>query len=138
MLLKSAEHHEIEYLENDRIFVIRLFGVPDEEDVLRCFSDYEGAVDEQCAEQPYSFVINVTEEAHSSIGVVRLIRQLLTNQRHRRFIRGMAAVNDDPDKVAARNEGPGAGLMPFFLWEEEAIAYLHHRRAEPARGFADG
>lgn len=65
----------------------------------------------------------MTEEAHSSLLVVKQIRQCLQNQKYRNFIRKMAAVNDNPAKVDFRN-ADAAGQLPFFLREEAALEYL--------------
>jgi hypothetical protein len=118
-----SEKHQIVYLAPDRIYIIRIFGIPDEPDIARCFQDYDRMVEDHFDHQPFSFIINVTEEAHSSLRVVRMIRWFLENQKHREFIRKIAAINDNRDKVESRNSYSGS-LLPFFLTEAEAIDYL--------------
>ena len=120
----AFEKHEIVFLEQERIFTIRIFGVPDEQDIVRCFQDYERIVEDRLDNRQFSFIINVTEEAHSSIAVVRLIRLFLENQKYRRFIQKIAAVNDNEAKVNYRNSHVTSRRLPFFHTEQDAIAYI--------------
>lgn len=120
----TSEKYQIVYLAQPRIFIIRIFGIPDEQDIIRCFQDYERGVEANFDNREFSFIINVTEEAHSSIMVVRIIRWFLENQRHRNFIKKIAAVNDNKNKVDFRNSQTTSSILPFFFNEEEAVEYI--------------
>ena len=120
----ASEKYQIVYLAQPRIFIIRIFGIPDEQDIIRCFQDYEKSVDAHFKNRDFSFIINVTEEAHSSIMIVRMIRWLLENQKHRGLIRKIAAVNDNKYKVEFRNSQTTSNILPFFSNEEDAIEYI--------------
>lgn len=121
----TSEKHQIVYLAKPRIFIIRIFGIPDEQDIVKCFEDYERIVEANFDHQKFSFLINVTEEAHSSIMVVRMIRLFLENQKYRNFIKKIAAINENQNKVDFRNSQTASGMLPFFVKEEDAIEYLN-------------
>jgi len=121
----TSDKYQIVYLAQPRIFIIRIFGIPDEQDIVKCFQDYERIVEANFDNQKFSFIINVTEEAHSSIMVVRMIRLFLENQKYRNFIKKIAAINDNKNKVDFRNSQTASGTLPFFMKEEEAIEYIN-------------
>ncbi len=120
----TSEKYQIVYLAQPRIFIIRVFGVPDEQNIIKGFQDYERIVEANFDNQKFSFIINVTEEAHRSIMVVRMIRWFLENQRHRNFIKKIAAINDNKNKVDFRNSKTASDVPPFFIKEEDAIEYM--------------
>jgi hypothetical protein len=120
----ASEKYQIVYLAQPRIFIIRIFGIPDEQDIIRCFQDYERSVEANFNNLDFSFIINVTEEAHSSITVLRMIRWFLENQKHRNLIKKIAAVNDNKHKVEFGNSQMTSNLLPFFSNEEDAIKYI--------------
>jgi hypothetical protein len=104
-------------------FIIRISGKTTEQDIIDCFEDYYNIVKENFDNQKFSVIINVDEEAHSSIAVLRLIRASLETQKHREYITDVLAVNENPMTVAARNANPNDPL-PFFINEDEARQYL--------------
>ena len=120
----ASEKYEIVHLAQPRIFIIRIFGTPDEQDIVKSFQDYERIVEANFGNQNFSFIINITEEAHSSIMVVRMIRLFLENQKCRNFIKKIAAINENENKVDLRNSQTASGMVPFFLKEEDAIEYI--------------
>jgi hypothetical protein len=104
-------------------FIIRISGETTEQDAIDCFQNYYRLVEENFDNKKFSVVINVDEQAHSSITVLRLIRSSLEHQPHREYIATVVAVNENPITVAARNANP-SGLLPFFINEEEARQYI--------------
>lgn len=104
-------------------FIIRISGETTEQDVINCFRHYYKIVEENFEGKDFNVIINVDEEAHSSIAVLRLIRSSLENQEHREFIANIVAVNENPMKVAMRNSN-SKDLLPFFLNEVEAKRYI--------------
>jgi len=120
----TSEKYQIFYLAQSRIFIIRIFGIPDEQDIVKCFQDYERIVEANFDHQKFSFIINVTEEAHNGILVLRMIRSFLENQKYRNFIKKIAAINENKNKVDFRNSQTASDILPFFSKEEDAIEYL--------------
>jgi hypothetical protein len=120
----TAEKYQIFYLAQPRIFIIRIFGIPDEQDIVKCFQDYERNVEANFDHQKFSFIINVTEEAHSGIMVLRMIRSFLENQKYRHFIKKIAAINENKNKVDFRNSQTASDILRFFSKEEDAIEYI--------------
>ena len=81
-------------------------------------------VEDRFDNRQFSFIINVTEEVHSSIAVIRMIRLFLENQKHRRFVKKAAAINENEAKVNYRNSQMPDSMLPFFHNEKDAIAYI--------------
>ena len=107
-------------------FIIRLSGKTTEQDVIDCFQNYSKLVEENFAHKKFSIIINVDEEAHGSIAVLRRIRSALEGQKHREYIADIVAINENPLTMAARNASPEQ-LLPFFLNEAEARQYIATR-----------
>ena len=104
-------------------FIIRISGRTTEQEVIDCFRNYDKILEENFEEHKFSIIINVDEEAHSSIAVLRRIRTALENQKYREYIANIVAVNENPFTVAVRNANPDQ-LLPFFLNEAEAKQYI--------------
>jgi hypothetical protein len=104
-------------------FIIRISGKTTEQDVIDCFQNFDKIVEKNFERQRFSIIINVDEEAHSSIAVLRRIRSSLENQKYREYIANIVAVNENPLTVAARNANSD-NLLRFFLNEAEAKQYI--------------
>jgi len=116
--------HAIVFDQSISTFIIRIFGRTTEQDVINCFQDYDKTVQENFGHKKFSIIINVDEEAHHSLPVLRLIRHSLENQPHREYIANIVAVNENPVTVAARNSMPASNMLPFFSNEDEAKKYI--------------
>lgn len=122
--------HTIIYDESISTYIIRIFGQTTEEDVINCFQDYDKKVRENFGNKKFNIIINVDEEAHSSITVLKLIRSSLENQPHREYIANIVAVNENPMTVAARNADTFNNSLPFFINEDAAKKYLSDKMQE--------
>jgi hypothetical protein len=122
--------HTIIYDESIATFIIRILGKTTEQDVLTCFQGYNTIVRENFGNQKFNILINVDEEAHNSITVLKLIRYSLENQPHREYIANIVAVNENPLTVAARNADTSSNSLPFFINEDEAKKYLSDKMQE--------
>ena len=106
-------------------FIVRIFGPITEQDVIACFQQYERTLKEHFARRKFNVIISVDEAAHSSLAVLKLIRQSLEYQSYREYIANIVAVDEDPVKVAMRNASGGG--LPFFEDENQALEYLAQR-----------
>ena len=122
--------HTILYDESISTFIIRIFGKTTEQDVINCFQDYNDKVRENFGNNKFSIIINVDEEAHRSMAVLRLIRYSMENQPHRENIAHIVAINENPMAVAARNANPSSNVLPFFINKDEAKKYLSDKMQE--------
>jgi hypothetical protein len=116
--------HTITYDKSISTFIIRIFGKTTEQDVIRCFQEYNQNVRENFGNEKFNIIINVDEEAHDSIRTLRLIRYSLENQPHKEYVANIVAVNENPMTVAARNANTSSNILPFFINEDEAKKYL--------------
>jgi len=48
-------------LHNQEFFLIRVFGIRDEQDIVNCFQDYEGIFEANFDNQKFSFIISLDE-----------------------------------------------------------------------------
>ena len=119
--------HTIIYEKSISTFIVRIFGRTTEQDVINCFQDYEKTVRDNFGHKKFNIIINVDEEAHDSIAVLRLIRASLENQPYQEYIANIVAVNENPHTVAARNVNSASNLLPFFINEGKAKEYLSNR-----------
>jgi len=122
-----TKNYQVIFDEGAKTFIVRIFGKAVEQDIIECFKEYEEIVDQHFNQRKFGVIINVTEEAHSSMLVLKMIRGFLENQKHREFIGAIAAVNELQEKVAARNSYPASARMPFFVNEEAAREYTSGR-----------
>ena len=90
--------------ETTSTFIIRIFGRTTENQVVALFQMYEEYVDKIVKNSRFNIIINVDNEAHSSIIVLKRIRELLENQKHKDNIANIVAVNENKTVVDMRNE----------------------------------
>lgn len=102
-------------------FIVRISGETTERDVAACFRQFEATVEERAGHGGFNVILNVDEAAHSSIAVVRLIRQALESQKHRDRLVEVVGVSDDASQVATSR---GGGEMLLFRDEAQAVEYL--------------
>jgi hypothetical protein len=121
------------YEKSISTFIIRIFGKTTEQDVINCFQEYNTSVKENFGHKKFNIIINVDEEAHRSLTVLRLIRYSLENQPYREYIANIVAVNENPMTVEARNAAPSSNVLPFFINEDEAKKYLSDKIQEKER-----
>jgi hypothetical protein len=119
--------HEVVYEPTAAAVIIRILGDTSEQDVVACFREYEATVEMNIRHEEFNVILVVDEAAHSSVAVVRLIRQSLENQTHRDLLVGIVGVSDAPSKVAMSRSGGGDILL--FDDEDQAVGYF----AEQAR-----
>ena len=116
--------------ETTSTFIIRIFGRTTENQVVALFQVYEEYVDKIVKNSRFNIIINVDNEAHSSIIVLKRIRELLENQKHKDRIANIVAVNENKTVVDMRNESSESKLLPFFLNETDAIQFLTHQKSD--------
>jgi hypothetical protein len=126
--------HTIIYDKSISTFIIRIFGKTTEQDVINCFRDYDKIVSENFGNYKFNVMINVDEEAHSSMTVLGLIRSSLENQPKREYIANIVAINENPMTVAARNTNRSSNNLPFFINEDAAKKYLSDKMREKGNG----
>jgi hypothetical protein len=88
------------YDKSTSTLIIRISGKTTEQDIIDCFQDYDKTVEANFGYKKFNVIINVDEEAHSSMAALKRIRSSLENQRHREYIANIIAVNENPIKVA--------------------------------------
>ena len=113
---------EVVYEPAASAFIIRILGDTSEQDVVACFREYEATVETNFRHMDFNVILTVDEAAHSSVAVLRLIRQSLENQTHRDYLVGIVGVSDDASKVAVSRSGGGDILL--FGDEDQAVNYL--------------
>jgi len=111
-------------------FIIRIFGRTTENKVTALFQVYEEYVDKMVKNSRFNIIINVNNEAHSSIIVLKRIRKLLENQKHKDSIANIVAVNENKTVVDMRNKFSESKLRPFFLNEADPIQFLVHQKSD--------
>jgi hypothetical protein len=121
---KSTVHFD----EMTSTFIIRIFGRTTENQVVALFQAYEEYVDKIVKNSRFNIIINVDNEAHSSIFVLKRIRKLLENQKRKDKIANIVAVNENKIVVDMRNESSESKLLPFFISEKDAIQFLMHKK----------
>ena len=95
-------------------FIIRIFGRTTENHVVALFQAYEEYVDKIVKNSRFNIIIDVDNEAHSSIIVLKRIRKLLENQKRKDNIANIVAVNENKIVVDMRNEPSEGKLLPFL------------------------
>jgi hypothetical protein len=108
--------------------IVRIFGDTREQDVIACFREYERMLEENVGHGLFNVILNVDEKAHSSIAVLRLIREYLENQEYREHIVNILAVIESPARCAMNNAS--GGELRSFTDEDQAVRYLAARTKE--------
>lgn len=116
--------------EESSTFTIRIFGQTTVDKVVTLFQQYEYAVAEKIKNRKFNVIINVDNEAHSSMIVLRKIRYSLENQKYRNQIDNIVAINENKSVVEMRNASLQERLLPFFINEEEAMNYIKNKIIE--------
>ena len=60
--------------------------------------------------------------------MLKRVRELLENQKHKDNIANIVAVNENKIVVDMRNESSESKLLPFFISEKDAIQFLMHKK----------
>lgn len=114
--------YEAVYEPSAAAFIIRILGDTSEQDVVACFREYEATVEKNFRHMRFNVILTVDEAAHSSVAVLRLIRQSLETQKYRDYLIEVVGVSDDASKVAMSSSGGGEILL--FSDEDQAVEYL--------------
>ena len=102
--------------------IVRIFGDTTEQDVIACFREYDKTLEENVGHGLFNVILNVDEKAHSSIAVLRLIREYLENQEYREHMVTMLAVIESPARCAMNNAS--GGELRSFTDEDQALRNL--------------
>lgn len=109
-------------------FIVRIFGDTTEQDVIAGFREYDKTLEKNVGHGPFNVILNVDEEAHSSLAVLRLIRESLENQKYRAHMVTILAVIESPARCAMNNAS--GGDLRSFTDEDQALCHLAGRTKE--------
>ena len=107
----------------DTVFV-RMFGALTSKVVQICFHEYEKIIEQNFKNKKFKILLNMDEEAHNSIEILKLVRSLMENQKYKENIIAYAGVCKNRSITPGRdyvNHNPREG---FFDNEKSAIEFL--------------